>query len=460
MIVFFAGVIVSKSSCFQCYKNLDYTYRLHPGYRVKRTMADDLEENGTDINYSMIINSKETKTSFEKKSCTFSQKIQKTIHGSKIRSPLHRVEEKFEDFPNHRDLKQHSVALGNTPIYHRPCSPCGVVQEEKSQNETPSKNKENVDFQKTRYCKSGSPFAKTIYKKKNSEQFKKQVSIEFGTNFRSQKKESQILTLDPKSSQLVLSGSGKRSSKFVQLDQTLFYSCTPEQLSLHNLRCSIYSSLGGSWSIINRNECKRVCFQCFNKRRVKTFNDLTPGDHIAIHRWVGYEHHAIVVDIYPNEEDNTRGTLRVIHRSAHAGEVVTGILLCIITVGQYGNLAYLREEDVLFDLKKQEVYIIEYKNSPFTRSKIVRRAQAEVANPSPNFNIAYDNCEHFANWCAAGEYYSHQIGLLKGTLQNLLFSDNEGYNRMLKYLSENGLMCDDCLKRAQEEQEKFRLVSK
>jgi hypothetical protein len=80
-----------------------------------------------------------------------------------------------------------------------------------------------------------------------------------------------------------------------------------------------------------------------------------------------------------------------------------------------------------------------------------------VENDSTIFSISSDNCEHFANWCATGEYYSHQIGLLKGTLQALLFSDYDGYNRMLNNLAENGLMCEECFIEAKKAQDENRL---
>lgn len=408
-------------------------------------MADRRTEERTEISYALITN---TDNKVEEKS--FMKKIDKTYRKSRDCSPLRQAvcrQKKSRDGPRCLDPKQRTVNQGNKPVYQKVKN---STDEKRLQTECSSEKK---CFQNTQYPKKVS-FNQAVYQKTFTV-----IPEQFQTDFSSydyQTSESQKLTLDPKSSQLVLSMSGKRS-RVVQPEQTMFFSCTDEQLALHTMRCSIYSSLGGSWSIINPDECKRVCFQCFNKQRVEKFDDLTPGDHIAIHRVAGYEHHAIVIEVHPNSEDNTRGLLRVIHRSAHAKTVVKGILLCMITIGQFGNLAYLREENVKYNLKKDDVYIIQYKNKPFTRSKIIRRARAEVERDDTQFNIAADNCEHFANWCATGEYYSHQIGLIKGALQNLLYSDNEGYNRMLNYLSENGLMCDDCLKEARKVQEKCRL---
>lgn len=409
-------------------------------------MADSHTEEKTEISYALITN-KDNKV--EEKS--FFKKFDKTYRKPKVCTPLSQAvsgQKKSRDNPQCLDLKQRTVNQGNKPLYYKVRK--NSIDEKRLQTEHSSDKK---CFQRTQYCKKVS-FSQAVYQK-NFTETPEQVQTDF-SSYGTQTSESQKLTLDPKSSQLVLSISGKRS-RVVQPEQTMFFSCTDEQLALHTMRCSIYSSLGGSWSIINPDECKRVCFQCFNKQKVEKFDDLTPGDHIAINRVAGYEHHAIVIDVYPDSEDNTRGFLRVIHRSAHAKTVVKGILLCMITIGQFGNLAYLREENVKFNLKKDDVYIIQYKNKPFTRSKIIRRARAEVGRDNTDFNIAADNCEHFANWCATGEYYSHQIGLIKGALQNLLYSDNKGYNRMLNYLSENGLMCDDCLKEARKVQEKCRL---
>lgn len=405
-------------------------------------MASNHKEERTEISYALITN-KEDKV--EEKS--FVKIIDKTFRKPKVCSPLSHTsfgQEKTRDSPRCSDLKQRTVNQGNKPLYHKL-----RVDEKKLQTESSS---DKASLKKTQNKKVS--FSQAVYNK-NFTEISEQSQTDF-SSYETKTSEKQKLTLDPKSSQLVLSISGKRS-RVMQPEQTLFFSCTDEQLALHTMRCSIYSSLGGSWSIINPDECKRVCFQCFNKQKVEKFDDLTPGDHIAIHRAAGYEHHAIVIEVNPDPDDNTRGLLRVIHRSGHAKTVVKGILLCMITIGHFGNLAYLREENVKFNLRKDDVYIIQYKNKPFTRSKIIRRARAEVGKDNTHFNIAADNCEHFANWCATGEYYSHQIGLIKGALQNLLCSDNEGYDRMLNYLSENGLMCDDCLKEARKLQEKFRL---
>lgn len=386
--------------------------------------------------------------------CDFSKTIYKTIRQPNELSltlltqklPKDEKQKSCSGFGNQKFRKP---TLGNTPVYQKMSPNSG----EKRSVAERLEDKEN--FGASKCARKKLDYTQALYKKKAN--MATILELDCMDSGKSPTLRPDPPTLDSKRSQIV--SISRRKSRRPQFEQTMFYTCSPEQLSLHKMRCSIYSSLGGSWSIINPEECKRVCFQCFNKTRVESFDDLTPGDHISIHRAAGYEHHAIVIEVLPDENDHTRGVLKVIHRSAHAGELVKGILLCMITVGQYGNLAYLREENVNFDLKKQDVYIIQYKNRPFTRSKIIRRARAELENDITLYSISSDNCEHFANWCATGEYYSHQIGLLKGTLQALLFSDYEGYNRMLNYLAENGLMCDECFKEAKKAQEENRLSS-
>ncbi|XP_061193033.1 uncharacterized protein LOC133201255 [Saccostrea echinata] len=376
----------------------------------------------------------------------------KTIY-SKTRQPaltqLNKEKQHKEkcDYISCEKKESSTQTLGTKAVYQK-MSPDSA---KKRNMEESSDDKENSGGAKS--CRRKFDYTQAVYKKGATLFSILELDCTDSTEPPSPKPEP--LTLNKNFSQLV--PFSRKKSTFHQFEQTMYYSCTPEQLSLHKLRCSIYSSLGASWSIVNPEECKRVCFQCFNKQKVESMFELTPGDHISIHRSVGYEHHAIVVDVSPDKDDPTSGFLRVIHRSANAGEVARGILLCMITVGQYGNLAYLREEDVKFDLKKQDVYIIQYKNKPFTRSKIIRRARAEVENDETLYSISSDNCEHFANWCATGEYYSHQIGLLKATLQMLLFSDNEGYNRMLDNLAENGIMCEECFQEAKRAQEESRL---
>ena len=45
---------------------------------------------------------------------------------------------------------------------------------------------------------------------------------------------------------------------------------------------------------------------------------------------------------------------------------------------------------------------------PLDKEETAKRAEEAVGNPS-KYNVLFNNCEHFANWCETGVAVSHQI---------------------------------------------------
>ena len=104
--------------------------------------------------------------------------------------------------------------------------------------------------------------------------------------------------------------------------------------------------------------------------------DLKPGDHIKVDEGL-YYHHMIVVKVV------SYNTIRVIHNSKEAGRV------------EEKNVCYTPEDIILL------VY-----SSPYSRQEIIRRARLWIGK---EYNLLWDNCEHFATEVRTGEGQSLQV---------------------------------------------------
>ena len=143
---------------------------------------------------------------------------------------------------------------------------------------------------------------------------------------------------------------------------------------------------------------------------ITSLYNLKPGDHIKVDE-VFYYHHMIVVNVV------SYNTIRVIHNSKEAGRV------------EESNVCYTPEDIILL------VY-----SSPYSRQEIIRRARQWIGK---EYNLLWDNCEHFATEVRTGEGQSLQVkkavavgaaglaiaigaGLLAAGVAGLLSSDRKG----------------------------------
>ncbi|NLT96112.1 MAG: lecithin retinol acyltransferase family protein [Clostridia bacterium] len=58
-----------------------------------------------------------------------------------------------------------------------------------------------------------------------------------------------------------------------------------------------------------------------------------------------------------------------------------------------------------------ELYIEENVKYAFPRNEVVRRALSQVGSNFGGYNFIFNNCEHFAYWCATGRRISKQVML-------------------------------------------------
>ena len=121
-------------------------------------------------------------------------------------------------------------------------------------------------------------------------------------------------------------------------------------------------------------------------------NTIRPGDVISVARTVLhikklYRHYGVYV-----------GNNRVVHFTALGRG-------CEINPW----LAYVQETTLEAFLAGGEYTVEPCRFSTFERSVIVERARSFVGKGKGTYNLFINNCEHFAVWCATGDYHSSQV---------------------------------------------------
>ena len=108
---------------------------------------------------------------------------------------------------------------------------------------------------------------------------------------------------------------------------------------------------------------------------------LAPGSHIYAKRTL-YEHHGIYVG---------------------NGRVVAFLLETGVTETSFDDFA-----------DGDEVYLICHQDAAFSPEEIVARARSREGQMG--YNLVFNNCEHFANWCVTGKEKSTQVNKVVRTV--------------------------------------------
>lgn len=113
------------------------------------------------------------------------------------------------------------------------------------------------------------------------------------------------------------------------------------------------------------------------------------GDHIRVKRHSGiYFHHGVYI-----------GDLKVVH---YTGESIKGKLL-----GTEKENPMVRIDPIhVFADGNKDVELVEHPTR-LNRDLTVSRAMSRVGER--HYNLTFNNCEHFAAWCVAGETKSDQL---------------------------------------------------
>ncbi|KAL3883679.1 hypothetical protein ACJMK2_029918 [Sinanodonta woodiana] len=184
---------------------------------------------------------------------------------------------------------------------------------------------------------------------------------------------------------------------------------------------------------------KRSCANCSKERRVKDMSYLQRGQHISVNgdhfktyfkpmdkQVAIYRHHAIIKE--------------VTKRSRHKAEVV-----CIhFSRDKQDKKIKVLEENVIFDLEKDELYVNEYQHPRYNPDVIVQRAESILQQSKDeklfkSYSILTKNCEHFATWCVVGKDESLQarnfLNDAVSTVTNLFGAGSKTSRLILQVLS-------------------------
>ena len=108
--------------------------------------------------------------------------------------------------------------------------------------------------------------------------------------------------------------------------------------------------------------------------------NLTIGDHLVTPRTV-YTHHGLYV-----------GDDSVIHYSGLANDNADGDIE-IVSLAKFAN--------------QKEVYVRTHIPRNYSREESIDRAYSRLGEDK--YNVLFNNCEHFVNWCIDGEHKSEQV---------------------------------------------------
>lgn len=149
------------------------------------------------------------------------------------------------------------------------------------------------------------------------------------------------------------------------------------------------------------------CANCSKEVRVEHVTSFKRGQHISMpgrsqpaclpkHL---YKHHAIVKEIVRSA--GTRVEMKLIHFSNEEGNKSWKPKVC--------------EQTKTFDLKHDEICIIEYKHTRYSAEEIIHGAEFQMRKNDQetqefsSYNPITSNCEHFSTWCVVGYGVSLQV---------------------------------------------------
>lgn len=131
---------------------------------------------------------------------------------------------------------------------------------------------------------------------------------------------------------------------------------------------------------------------------VEDIKQLKSGLHVVYERGSGksiiYGHHAIIGDV-----DQGKGTYTAYEQSPNMNWSQTG-------------KASIKENEKIF--YKNSCYILDHGNTGISNVEAKKMAHYICYHDRDGFlnkayNLIFNNCEHFANYCATGIHISHQI---------------------------------------------------
>ncbi|OCS93459.1 lecithin retinol acyltransferase family protein [Caryophanon latum] len=127
--------------------------------------------------------------------------------------------------------------------------------------------------------------------------------------------------------------------------------------------------------IANEDQIHDEFMEWFNSYDVE--GKLLPGDHVIVNRGY-YTHHGIYI-----------GNNKLIH---YSGEPGTSGTICEVSLKNF---------------VKNNVFWVAPHQQSFTSTEIIERAKSRLGEG--DYNLIFNNCEHFCNWCCTGDAKSSQV---------------------------------------------------
>ncbi|XP_071156769.1 uncharacterized protein [Mytilus edulis] len=194
-----------------------------------------------------------------------------------------------------------------------------------------------------------------------------------------------------------------------------------------------------------------LCMECVKPLQVNSKKDVQAGDHIAYPGRI-YDHHAIVVDVYPYTATDDEIEIEIVHATNTAAKAT------FASFQPFGNKARLKKVKVRVNFKDKKVVVYKYsrKIGIFLPHIIVERAKSEAnadlkgGKGEFKYNLFKNNCEHFATWCVTGRKRSLQERKFSMVFWMFLRSGFQGIsdeNERNEKEYEHGMLCFSCYKR-------------
>ncbi|CAG2234656.1 unnamed protein product [Mytilus edulis] len=194
-----------------------------------------------------------------------------------------------------------------------------------------------------------------------------------------------------------------------------------------------------------------LCMECVKPLRVNSKEDVQAGDHIAYPGRI-YDHHAIVVDVYPYKATDDEIEIEIVHATNTAAKAI------FASFQPFGNKARLKKVKVRVNFKDKKVVVYKYssKIGIFLPHIIVERAKSEAnadlkgGKGEFKYNLLKNNCEHFATWCVTGRKRSLQERKFSMVFWMFLRSGFQGIsdeNERNEKEYEHGMLCVFCYER-------------
>jgi hypothetical protein len=157
------------------------------------------------------------------------------------------------------------------------------------------------------------------------------------------------------------------------------------------------------------DEEQRSCLNCVTHARITSTTTFKAGQHIAqlglygrthikfLRKQVSpYDHHMIVKNV--ERVSKNKAELKLIHFMESKTKTIE-----------------ITESTETFDLRYDELYLVEYRFLPYPPEEIIKRAESMLPkefledDKFKNYNLITANCEHFATWCVTGREESFQV---------------------------------------------------